>query len=47
MPELSRIDPRSAALLVMDYQVDITSCAPSSPPNRRCDEFPRSYQCQR
>jgi nicotinamidase-related amidase len=22
MPELSRIDPRSAALLVMDYQVD-------------------------
>jgi len=23
MPELSHIDPRSAALLVMDYQVDI------------------------
>jgi len=22
MPELSHIDPRSAALLVMDYQVD-------------------------
>jgi hypothetical protein len=23
MPELSHIDPRSAALLVMDYQVDL------------------------
>jgi hypothetical protein len=34
MPELSHIDPRSAALLVMDYQVDALTRLLRSPPMR-------------
>jgi hypothetical protein len=36
MPELSHIDPRSAALLVMDYQVDTLTkfMTAGSPPMR-------------
>jgi hypothetical protein len=34
MPELSRIDPVSAALLVMDYQVDTLTRSMTALPGR-------------
>ena len=46
MPELSHIDPRSAALLVMDYQVDtltkFMTAAQSDAIARVPDEFDRA-----
>jgi hypothetical protein len=36
MPELSPIDPRSAALLVMDYQVDTLTQVHDACAVRRC-----------
>jgi hypothetical protein len=37
MPELSHIDPRSVALLVMDYQVDPLTRVHDGHAVRRCD----------
>jgi hypothetical protein len=40
MPELSHIDPGSAALLVMDYQVDNLTQVHDGGAVRRCDRVP-------
>ena len=37
MPELTHIDPGSAALLVMDYQVDALTRFMTAAQSRRCD----------